>query len=269
MLKRVWFTLAALSLVVACSGDDESYTPVELNAGSPRAGIAESYLQVPIGVPLGAFTARDVNLGLGGASANQPADRRTSPWAHKFFPSVGATTGIALDVLWLTNDDRHLVFITADLGAAFDGILHEVTTHLSAKTGIDLTGQVHFSVNHTHSGYAGHHGSMHFAPGFDQFDPRVANRLVEQMVDVAMLAYNDLEPSKIGLGVIEDFDPIGEDLIFKDRREANDHLSMPRKPNWSWVQRPSGTYPSSRRRYRSTESTGHSFWHSRHPLQRR
>ena len=224
MMKRVWFTLVALSVAVACSGDDEGYTPVELNPGAPKAGVAESYLQVPIGVPLGAFTARDVNLGLGGASANQPADRRTSPWAHKFFPSVGATTGIALDVLWLTNDDRHLVFITADLGAAYDGILHEVTTHLSAKTGIDLTGQVHFSVNHTHSGYAGHHGSMHFAPGFDRFDPRVANRLVEQMVDVAMLAYNDLEPSKIGLGVIEDFDPIGEDLIFKDRREANDHL---------------------------------------------
>ena len=67
-------------------------------------------------------------FGLQVAALSQPADRSTSPWAHKFFPSVGATTGIALDVLWLTNDDRHLVFITADLGAAFDGILHEVTT---------------------------------------------------------------------------------------------------------------------------------------------
>ena len=179
----------------------------------------------PIGVPLGAFTARDVNLGLGGGSATQPADRRTSPWAHKFFPSVGATTGIALDVLWLTNDDRHLVFITADLGAAFDGILHEVVRELSQRTGVDLVGQVYFSVNHTHSGYAGHHGSMHFAPGFDRFDPRIAHRIVDQMVEVSMAAYADLEPAKIGLGVVEDFDPIGEDLIFADRRPANDLLT--------------------------------------------
>ena len=224
MFHKVCVTVLSLGLVLGCTGEEEGYTPVELTAGSPKAGVAESFLEVPIGVPLGAYTGRDVNLGLGGASASQPADRRTSPWAHKFFPSVGASTGIALDVLWLSNDDRHLVFITADLGAAFDGILHEVTLHLSAKTGIDLTGQVHFAVNHTHSGYAGHHGSMHFAPGFDRFDPRIAHRLVKQMVDVAMRAYDDLEPAKIGLGVIEDFDPIGEDLIFKDRREANDHL---------------------------------------------
>ena len=125
----------------------------------------------------------------------------------------------------MTNDDRHLVFITADLGAAFDGILHEVVRELSQRTGIDLVGQVHFAVNHTHSGYAGHHGSMHFAPGFDRFDPRIAHRIVDQMVEVSMAAYADLEPAKIGLGVVEDFDPIGDDLIFADRRPANDLLT--------------------------------------------
>ena len=40
-----------------------------------------------------------------------------------------------------------------------------------------------------------------------------------------MAAYADLEPAKIGLGVVEDFDPIGEDLIFADRRPANDNFS--------------------------------------------
>ena len=225
MFQRPLIVALCLGMAVGCTKDEDTYTPVSLTAGSPKAGVAESFLRVPIGVPLGAFTARDVNLGLGGGSATQPADRRTSPWAHKFFPSVGATTGIALDVLWLTNDDRHLVFITADLGAAFDGILHEVVRELSQRTGIDLVGQVHFSVNHTHSGYAGHHGSMHFAPGFDRFDPRIAHRIVDQMVEVSMAAYADLEPAKIGLGVVEDFDPIGEDLIFADRRPANDLLT--------------------------------------------
>ena len=220
------FAVLGLSVLIACSGDsDDPYVPIDLKAGAPRAGVAESYLEVPIGVPLGAFTARDVNLGLGGGSASQPADRRTSPWAHKFFPSVGATTGIALDALWITNDDRHMVFITADLGAAFDGILHAVTTELSERTGIDLQGQVVFTVNHTHSGYAGHHGSMHFAPGFDRFDPRIAQRMVTQMVEVSMAAYADLEPAKLGFGVVEDFDPIGEDQIFADRRAANDLLT--------------------------------------------
>ena len=210
MFHRPLIVALCLGMAVGCTKDEDTYTPISLTAGSPKAGVAESFLRVPIGVPLGAFTARDVNLGLGGGSATQPADRRTSPWAHKFFPSVGATTGIALDVLWLTNDDRHLVFITADLGAAFDGILHEVVRELSERTGIDLVGQVHFAVNHTHSGYAGHHGSMHFAPGFDRFDPRIAHRIVDQMVEVSMAAYADLEPAKIGLGVVEDFDPIGK-----------------------------------------------------------
>ncbi len=42
MMKRVWFTLVALSVAVACGGDDEGYTPVELNPGAPKAGVAES-----------------------------------------------------------------------------------------------------------------------------------------------------------------------------------------------------------------------------------
>lgn len=220
------FVFAALVLVVACpeTPAPDPYQPIPLTRGLPRAGVHTTFLELPAGVPLGAYTARDVNLGLGGASATQPEDRRNSPWSHKFFPSIGYATGIALDALWLTNGDRHLVLLTADLGAAYDGLVFATEQAIEDATGIDVRGQVILATNHSHSAPAGHHGSMHFAPGFDRFDPRVAQRLVAQFTRAALAAYDDLEEVRIGVGVLEDFDPIGTDDIFRDRRGENDAL---------------------------------------------
>lgn len=214
-----------MMLLSACPSEaPEAYTPIPLEAGSPRAGVHTTFLQLPAGVPLGAYTARDVNLGLGGASATQPEDRRNSPWAHKFFPSIGYASGISLDALWLTNGDRNLVMITADLGAAFDGLLFAIEKELSERTGVDVIGQVILATNHTHSAPAAFHGSLHFAPGFDRYDPRIAKRMVSQFVDAAEAAFRDLEPVRLGFGILEDFDPIGEDEVFRDRRPENDSL---------------------------------------------
>ena len=220
-----WGFVGLLSMALGCPSEEpDPYIPVPLAAGAPRAGVHSTFLELPAGVPLGAYTARDVNLGLGGASATQPEDRRNSPWSHKFFPSIGYASGISLDALWITNDDRNLVLLTADLGAAFDGMLFAIEKELSERTGIDVTGQVILATNHSHSAPAAFHGSLHFAPGFDRFDPRVAKRMVRQFVDAAEAALQDMQPVRLGIGIIEDFDPIGVDAVYRDRRPENDSL---------------------------------------------
>ena len=225
LLPKVSFCFGMMVAQLGCPSEEpDPYVPVPLVAGTPRAGVHTTFLELPAGVPLGAYTARDVNLGLGGASATQPEDRRNSPWSHKFFPSIGYASGIALDALWITNDDRNLVLLTADLGAAYDGMLFAIEKELSERTGIDVTGQVVLATNHSHSAPAAFHGSLHFAPGFDRFDPRVAKRMVRQFVDAAEAAYGDMQPVRLGVGVIEDFDPIGVDAVYRDRRPENDSL---------------------------------------------
>ena len=60
MFHRPFIVALCLGMAVGCTKDEDTYTPVSLTAGSPKAGLP-SRSCVPIGVPLGAFTARDVN----------------------------------------------------------------------------------------------------------------------------------------------------------------------------------------------------------------
>ncbi|MEC9465395.1 MAG: hypothetical protein VX834_06405 [Myxococcota bacterium] len=228
-MKRttISFYCLAMSALAACSTeqsamDDEA---IELVAGAPRGAVAEGFLELPAGTPLGAYTDRDTTLGFGsGADGTRPSDNRNSPWSHNFFPSAGGATGVELDVLWLTNDDRHMVLVSLGIGAVFDGLVHAIEDELSRALGLELDGQVILTATHSHSAPAAFHNSMHLAPGFDRFDPRITKRIVSQVKTVALRAHSELQPVALGIGVIHDFDPVGLDEFFKDRRPANDEL---------------------------------------------
>ena len=219
---RSLFILTMLSLV-ACSDEPEPpvYVPVPLQKGVPLAAVESGYLRLPAGVPMGGYTARDAAFG---GTRTRPRDLRQSNWTQMFHPSAGQLTGVPLQTLWLTNGDRHMVILRIDLVAAFDGIVFEIEKRLSAITGVDLKGQVAMVTSHSHSSPAAHHRSLQFALGFDRYDPRVFERIVDQAVSQALRAHGRLAPARLGVGLMPNADPADGEQLWRDRRTENDEL---------------------------------------------
>ncbi|MEC7751694.1 MAG: hypothetical protein VX405_09340 [Myxococcota bacterium] len=225
-LLCVW----ALAVTVACPGESQPETeplpPMPpLTAGSAQAGVYADFLRLPAGIPLGGYTSRDAAFG---GTRTRPRDLRKSPWAHKFHPSAGHLTGVPLQALWLSNGDRHLVLLKVDLIGSFDGLVGRLERGLSQSTGIDMTGSVVMATSHSHSAPAAYFQSLQFALGFDRYDPRVLDRITEQAHDAALSAFRRLQPAKLGFGIVPDFDPVDDNLIYRDRRQENDHLLSPK-----------------------------------------
>ncbi len=209
--------------LAACDNEPEPsvYIPVALQKGAPMAAVESGYLRLPAGIPMGGYTARDAAFG---GTRTRPRDLRQSNWTQMFHPSAGQLTGVPLQTLWITNGDRHMVILRIDLVAAFDGMLFEIEKRLSAITGIDLTGQVAMVTSHSHSSPAAHHRSLQFALGFDRYDPRVFERIVDQAVSQALRAHGKLSPARLGVGLMPNADPADGDQLWRDRRTENDDL---------------------------------------------
>ena len=193
-----------------------------LNGGVLLAGAAASHLDLPIGVPLGGFTGRDRALG------SEPGpDSRDSDYRTDFVPSGGWQTRIPLDVLWLENGEKSAVLVRIDLIYTFDGLTEAIGERLSEATGVDLTDSVFTFSSHSHSSYGTFTKATMLFFGGDFYREEIFERMVDQAVGTALDAYEGRTEAAIGLGVDVDFDPIGDDTIFRDRREENSNLLAP------------------------------------------
>jgi neutral ceramidase len=213
--------LLASALLIGCPTDDGPVWP-DLVGGTLQAGAAAGYLDLPVGTPQGGYTGRDRSLG-----GESGPDGRDSDYRTDFVPSGGWQTRVPVDAIWLDNGEEAAVIVRMDLIYSFDGLTEEIGARLSAETGRDLTDSVFHVTNHSHSSYGPFSRATFLFFGGDFFREEIFQRMVQSAVDVAMEAHATLQPAAIGLGIDEQFDPIGEDHIFRDRRTENDHLLGP------------------------------------------
>mgnify|MGYP003883386355 CR=1 FL=1 len=232
MRRLALLALCLFALLGGCPTDPGGEPPTpdpnaepdwpELQAGALSAGASGGYLDIPVGVPLTGYTGRDNAFG------GEPGpDSRDSDYTTDFQASGGWQTAMPVQVVWLTDGTRHSVLVRLDLIYSWDEMTEEIGRRLSDATGIDLTDSVFTFTNHSHSSPGTFTNATVFFLGSDMFSAEIYGRMVDTAVDHALSAFEDLTPAKAGLGVDLDFDPIGVDRVFRDRREENSDLLGP------------------------------------------
>ena len=222
------FALLALALA-GCPEEGPDWP--ELVGGTLQAGAASGTLDLPVGTPLAGYTGRDRSLG-----GDPGPDVRDSDYRTDFVPSGGWQTRVPVQVLWLDNGEETAVVVQIDLIYSFDGLTEEIGARLTELTGRDLTDSVFHVTNHSHSSYGPFTRATFLFFGGDFFREEIFRRMVDSTVELAMEAHDSMQPAAIGLGIDEQFDPIGEDHVFRDRRSENDDLpgpdGQPTGPGW-------------------------------------
>ncbi len=219
MPHRLWIVVVGLA---ACAGKDDAEEPAgppprPVVPGAPMAGVAESFLELPVGTPLGGFTTRCSCLG------NQSkVDDRQSAYNTTFVESVGIQTLPSLDAIWLENGDDTLVILKTDTIYPFDHLVEVVAERLSAETGDDLTHKVVHTTNHTHHAFGAFSDAIAFYLGTDRYNEEIFQRFADQLVTTALRARDGLQPVKLGMGWSDTWDPTG--AVYHDRRGSNDAL---------------------------------------------
>ncbi len=192
--------------------------PSPPGAGPVRAGVGESPIDLPVGTPLGGYSARLTLLGGQG-----PDNRPGAPFAHAFAPSGGVQTRPQVRALFLQAGDEPLLMVKLDLCVSYDRLVYDLEAALSKKglLGDRARGHVIVSASHTHSGPGTYQGVFHLYLGFDQFQEGQYQRLLASLVSASKQAIAAAVPARIGLGVWEGWD--SKDEIFSDRR-GEDHV---------------------------------------------
>jgi len=233
-MNRSLFLLVPLSLaalgLASCKGDDDGKSatpnpedPVPLTAGAPNAGMADAFLDLPVGTPMGGYTERCECFG-GNVIRQEDLDNRDSAYTLSFVPSAGIQTRPHAAALWLDNGDQAIVMVKTDAIYAYEGIVEALEERLSTETGEDLYGRVTFSVNHSHAAPANFDKGMTWFLGGDRFNQEVFDRLVDQLTDISLDAYDSRQPAAIGIGQAKDWDP--DDRVYSDRRPENDDMEF-------------------------------------------
>lgn len=238
--------LLLLSGLLACSGpeapaavpgDDGSLSPAGCHydsaparpsAAAPgplplRAGVGEEPLDLPVGTPLGGYSARIKLLGGHGPDGRQAAAART------FAPSAGVQSRPLARALFLQAGGAPVLLIKADLCVAFDRLVYDLEQALSPEAGeaggASLRGHVILAASHSHSAPGTYQGVFHLTLGFDVFQEDQYQRLLGSLVRAGKKAMSSAGPARIGAGVWEGWDP--KDQIFSDRRGEDDVLKGP------------------------------------------
>ncbi len=218
--SRFLLVLLALPLLAAdCEEEPDGPVWPVLEPGTLVAGAHQDYLDLPVGLPLGGYTARDRALG-----SAPPPDARDSDYVTDFVPSGGWQTRIPLNTLWLSDGTRDAVIIELDLIYSSDEITERIGRGLTEALGRDLTDSVFTITNHSHSAYGDFNPAVMFSLGSDFHRTEIIERMSEQATAAALRALEAAVPAAIGLGIDPDYDPIGIDAIFRDRREENSDL---------------------------------------------
>jgi len=229
-MNRSLFLLVPLSVaslgLASCKGDDDGKSstpdpadPVPLTAGAPNAGMADAFIELPVGAPLGGYTERCECFG-GNVIRQDDLDNRDSAYTLSFLPSAGVQTRPHAAALWLDNGDQSLLMVKSDAIYAYEGVVEVLEERMSNETGEDLYGRVTFSVNHSHAAPANFDKGMTWFLGGDRYNQEVFDRLVDQLVDISLDAYDTRQPAAIGIGQAKDWDP--DDAVYRDRRPEND-----------------------------------------------
>lgn len=180
-------------------------------AGTVLAGVGEAPLDLPVGTPLGGYTARTQLLG----SYNAP-DNRRSPHAKAFVPSAGVQTRPLVRALYLKAGTEPVVIVKAELCVAYDRLVFDLERELTKAGLMSARGRVIVAASHTHAGYGTYQGVFHLALGFDRFQEEQYQRLLKSMVTAATMAVTSAAPAKLGAGVWDGWDD--KDEIYSDRR---------------------------------------------------
>ena len=189
----------------------------DLQAGSPLAGVAEASLRLPLGTPLGGYSSRCGYLG-----GDSYQDKRDSVFSVGFVESTGLQTRPKIKGFWLDNGDDNLLVLKADVIYSFDGLVTELTARLEDATGESLDGRIVLSTNHSHASYGPYSDAIHFYLGGDRFSQEIFESFLGQLEAVALEAYEERQPAKIGNAWAKDWDP--NDEVYRDRRGDNDDL---------------------------------------------
>ncbi|MFK7927332.1 MAG: hypothetical protein AB8H79_04040 [Myxococcota bacterium] len=200
--------LVPVCLLVACGGRVKEDVPV--------AGVAEAAIDLPVGTPMAGYTARLLGSG-------RP-DSRSTPFTTGFAPTAGIQTRPAVKVIWLHNNDHHMVLAKVDLCYLADHVVEDVEAALSEALDQDMGGQVMIAASHTHQGWGGWNAHYPYFLGGDRHHPELDVRLVDSITKTALTAWESREPVALGVGWAKDWDP--DDRIYRDRRNINNDLNM-------------------------------------------
>jgi len=188
-------------------------------AGPVRAGVGEVRLDLPVGTPLGGYTARMRLLG------GEAPDSRQSPHARAFYPSAGVQTRPQVRALYLQAGSEPLLVLKADLCLSYDRLVFDVEKTLAGEGLLAPRGHVMVATSHTHAGPGNYHGAFHLTLGLDMFDEGQYQRLLASLLTAARAAIQSAAPARIGVGVWDGWDK--NDEIYSDRRDDDDGFLGP------------------------------------------
>lgn len=183
-------------------------------AGPIQVGVAERRLDLPVGTALGGNTSRAAPLDNQGY-----VDGREVPLSGSFTPSVGVETIPMAKAVAITAGDETVVLVRTDTIFGDDTITHEVTERL----GPDFAGKLLWLSSHTHTAGEQYSADSKLQVGGGPIRAMVRRRLIDRIEETARAALDAREPARIGVAMIDDFDP--EDRVSYDRRPENDFLT--------------------------------------------
>lgn len=189
-----------------------------VESGALSAGVAESFLDVPLGATLAAYTDRAEGFG-GTGFIEDPRDGRHTFLGASFAPSVGIETIPRVRALALSAGGETVILMKIDLAFSYQGFVHDV----EAELGPEYSGKVMVATSHSHSSFGNFTGHSLLTGGAGRFRSSVYQPIVRALVDTARAAIADLRPARIGFAYDGDFDP--EDRVNRDRRGENDELA--------------------------------------------
>lgn len=204
--------------VETCDFEEEQAGVPNVVPGAPEAGVAETFVDLPVGTPLSGYTSRCSCFGGEGK-----ADRRDSQYRSEFAPSAGVQTRVSTKAFWLTNSDQDLVILKLDVIYSFDGLVEALERSIEAETGRPMDGKVVLATNHSHSSYGDFSDQVTYYLGSDRFNREVFERLVETMTATAVEAFDTKQAAKIGVSRAKDWD---EGRVYHDRRGDNDDIQV-------------------------------------------
>lgn len=188
----------------------------KIAAGPVLAGAGEAELDLPVGTPMGGYTARMTLLG------GQAPDARKSPHAKAFSPSAGVQTRPQVKALYIKAGDEPVLLAKLDTCVSFDRLVYDLEQALSTRGLMPARGRVVIAASHTHAGYGTYQGAFHLALGFDVFQEEQYQRLLKSLITASEAAIKDAKPARLGIGTWDRWDAADE--IFSDRRGEDDSM---------------------------------------------